>query len=484
MSQFIAWVIVALLLVAVAAMAIIINRNNTANSIAAAQNGSLEERRRELIQREERISEREDRLTESGQLLREESLRINEEYGRVRTQREELEEANHEISRIKTAAEAELARIGGLSHEEAVAEVMEEARSRAKVSATLKAKQLEADIIGSAQQRAAEVLATTIQRVAAEQTAEAVITSVDLPREELKGRIIGREGRNIRVFEQVTGVNVIIDDTPGVVLLSCFDPVRREAARLTLTELIGDGRINPARIEEMHARSQARVAEECRRAGVEALEDLDINDVAEPLLPVIGSLQYRTSYGQNVLSHLRECARLAGAMAAELGLDAQSCKRAAFMHDIGKALVTAGDGSHALEGAELAAKHGEPPEVVNSIASHHGEVEANCVEAVITQAADTISSSRPGARRESLEAYVKRLESIEEIGLAHSGVDRVYAMQSGREVRVVVLPDQVSDDETQILAADIAAEIQDKLAYPGNVKVTVVRESRATAMAH
>lgn len=484
MSQIIAWVIVALLLVAVAAMAIIINRNNTANSIAAAQNGSIEERRRELIQREERLSEREDRLTESGQLLREESLRINEEYGRVRTQREELEEANQEISKLKATVQTELERIGGLSREEASAEVMEEARVSARSAATLQAKQLEADIIGAAQQRAAEVLATTIQRIAAEQTAETVVTSVDLPREELKGRIIGREGRNIRVFEQVTGVNVIIDDTPGVVLLSCFDPVRRQAARLTLTELIDDGRINPARIEEIHARSQATVAEECRRAGVEALEDIGINDVAEPLLAVIGSLQYRTSYGQNVLSHMCECARLAGSMAAELGLNAKSCKRAAFMHDIGKALVTAGDGSHALEGAELAAKHGESPEVVNAIASHHGEVEANCVEAVITQAADTISSSRPGARRESLEAYVKRLESIEEIGLAHSGVDRVYAMQSGREVRVVVLPERISDDETQVLAADIAAEIQDKLAYPGNVKVTVVRESRATAIAH
>lgn len=484
MSQIIAWVIVALLLVAVAAMAIIINRNNTANSIAAAQNGSMEERRRELIQREERLSEREDRLTESGQLLREESLRINEEYGRVRTQREELEEANQEISKLKDTVQAELERIGGLSRDEASAKVMEEVRVKARAAATLQAKQLEAEIIGSAQQRAAEVLATTIQRIAAEQTAETVVTSIDLPREELKGRIIGREGRNIRVFEQVTGVNVIIDDTPGVVLLSCFDPVRRQAARLTLSELIDDGRINPARIEEIHTRSQDRVAEDCRRAAVEALEDLGINDVAEPLLTVIGSLQYRTSYGQNVLSHMCECARLAGSMAAELGLNAQSCKRAAFMHDIGKALVTAGDGSHALEGAELAAKHGESPEVVNAIASHHGEVEANCVEAVITQAADTISSSRPGARRESLEAYVKRLESIEEIGLAHSGVDRVYAMQSGREVRVVVLPERISDDETQILAADIAAEIQDKLAYPGNVKVTVVRESRATAMAH
>lgn len=444
---------------------------------------ALEKQSAVLAERQQKLNEREDNLTAESKRLREESSRISEELARVRERRDEIENAKDELAKSQELVTSELERISGLTHEEAREQIIAKVESDAKLRASKLAKKISDEIINDAQNKAKKVVVTAIQRVAAEQTSESVITTVDLPSDDMKGRIIGREGRNIRVLEQVTGVNVIIDDTPGVVLLSCFDPVRREAARLTLNELVADGRINPARIEEMHKRSEEEVADSCRRAAVEALNSLNITDIAEQLLPVIGALQYRTSYGQNVLQHMVECGRLGGAMAAELGLDVDSCKRAAFMHDIGKAVVTSGDGSHALEGAELAKRYGESEEVVNAIASHHGEVPMTCVEAALAQAADSISGSRPGARRESLESYVHRLERIEQIGLQHDGVDRVYAMQSGREVRVMVLPDRVPDGKTQQLADQIADEIQNELTYPGNVKVMVVRESRATATA-
>jgi ribonuclease Y len=322
-----------------------------------------------------------------------------------------------------------------------------------------------------------------IQRVASEQTSESVVSSVHLPGDDMKGRIIGREGRNIRSFEQVTGVNVMIDDTPESVLLSCFDPVRREAARMTLAELVRDGRIHPARIEEVHERSKNQIAEQCIRAAEDALAEVGISDLHPALLPILGTLKYRTSYGQNVLKHLVECAHLAGLMAAELRLDVAQCRRAAFLHDIGKALTHEVEGSHAIIGADLARKYGENPDIVHAIEAHHNEVEVRTVEAVLTQAADAISGSRPGARRESLESYVQRLERLEEIAGARDGVDKVFAMQAGRELRVMVAPDAVDDIEAQVLARDIAKQIEEELTYPGQIRVTVVRESRATETA-
>jgi len=319
--------------------------------------------------------------------------------------------------------------------------------------------------------------------VASEQTSESVVSAVHLPGDDMKGRIIGREGRNIRAFEQVTGVNVMIDDTPESVLLSCFDPVRRETARLTLTELVRDGRIHPARIEEVHERSKGQIEQQCLRSAEDALADVGISDLHPALLPILGTLRYRTSYGQNVLKHLVESAHIAALMAGELGLDVAQCKRSAFLHDIGKALTHEVEGSHAIIGADLARKYGEHPDVVHAIEAHHNEVEVRTVEAVLTQAADAISGSRPGARRESIEAYVQRLESLEKIAAAREGVDKVFAMQAGREIRVMVAPDVVDDIEAQVLARDLAKQIEEELTYPGQIKVTVVRESRATETA-
>jgi ribonuclease Y len=310
-----------------------------------------------------------------------------------------------------------------------------------------------------------------------------VVSVLHLPSDEMKGRIIGREGRNIRAFEQVTGVNLIIDDTPEAVLLSCFDPVRREVARLALEALVLDGRIHPQRIEDQVERSQKEVEALCLRAAEDALADVGITDLHPELVPVLGRLRYRTSYGQNVLKHLIESAHIAGLMAAELGLDVDLLKRAAFLHDIGKALTHEAEGSHALVGAELARRYGEAEDVVHAIEAHHNEVEPHTVEAVLTQAADAVSGGRPGARRESLESYIKRLQRLEELAQTHEGVQKVFAMQAGREVRVMVQPDVVDDLAAQVLARDIAKQVEEELTYPGQIRITVVRESRASEFA-
>jgi len=299
----------------------------------------------------------------------------------------------------------------------------------------------------------------------------------------MKGRIIGREGRNIRAYEAVTGVNVIIDDTPEAVLLSCFDPVRREVGRLTLEALILDGRIHPQRIEEQYERAKAEVEALCVRAGEDALVEVGIAEMHPELIALLGRLRYRTSYGQNVLKHLVESAHLAGIMAHELRLPAPLAKRGTLLHDIGKALTHEVEGSHALIGAELARRYEEDDEVVHAIEAHHNEVEPRSIGAVLTQAADQISGGRPGARRESLESYVKRLERIEQIAAEKPGVDKVFAMQAGREVRVMVVPDAVDDIGAQVLARDVAKQIEDELTYPGQIRVTVVRESRSTEIA-
>jgi ribonuclease Y len=344
------------------------------------------------------------------------------------------------------------------------------------------------DIEAQAQQegetRAREIITTSIQRLATEQTTESVITVLHLPNDDMKGRIIGREGRNIRAFESVTGVNLIIDDSPEAVLLSCFDPVRREVARIALEALVLDGRIHPQRIEDAHERAKTEVDDLCLRAAEDALVDVGITDLHPELIALLGRLRFRTSYGQNVLKHLVESAHIAALMAGELGLDPGLLRRCAFLHDIGKALTHEVEGSHASVGAEVARKYGESADVVHAIEAHHNEVEPRTVEAVLTQAADAISGGRPGARRESLEAYVKRLERLEQIGLNHDGVDKVFAMQAGREVRVMVLPDAVDDIQAQVIAREIAKQVESDLTYPGHIRVTVIRESRASEIAH
>src|SRR6202046_4213560 len=367
--------------------------------------------------------------------------------------------------------------------DQAKAELVAGIENQAKREAALIVRDIEKEAQKDGQKRARKIVTLAIQRVASEQTRESVVSVLHLPADEMKGRIIGREGRNIRAFETVTGVNLIIDDTPEAVLLSCFVPVRREVGRLTLERLVLDGRIHPQRIEEAYERSKADIEQLCVRAGEDALVDVGITEMHPELTNLLGRLRYRTSYGQNVLKHLVESAHIAGMMASELGMDPVLMKRCTLLHDIGKALTHEVQGSHALIGAEIARRYGESEDVVHAIEAHHNEVEVRTVEAVLTQAADAISGGRPGARRESLELYVKRLERLEQIAGAHDGVEKVFAMQAGREIRVMVKPDRIDDIQAQVIARDIAKQVEEELTYPGQIRVTVVRESRATEFA-
>jgi ribonuclease Y len=399
----------------------------------------------------------------------------------VAADRRQLEQDEDDQRR---AAVAELERIAELTAEQAKLELLGSVESSARRDAANLVRTIEAEARAEGNDRARAIVVEAVQRVASEQTAETVVSVLHLPSDEMKGRIIGREGRNIRAFESVTGVNVIIDDTPEAVLLSCFDPVRREIGRITLEKLVLDGRIHPHRIEEIHESAKVEVDELCLRAARDALADVGITDLDDRLIPTLGRLKYRTSYGQNVLGHLIETAHIAGIMASELGLEPALIKRSAFLHDIGKALTHEVEGSHAIVGAELLRKFGESEAVAHAVEAHHNEVAPRTVEAVLTQAADACSAARPGARRESLEAYVKRLERIEEIATARPGVERVFAMQAGREVRVMVLPNEVDDLAAGVMAREVAKQIEDELTYPGQIRVTVVRESRATEVAH
>jgi ribonuclease Y len=379
---------------------------------------------------------------------------------------------------------ATLERIAGLTADQARVELLASVESTARRDAASLVRKIEAEARAEGTDRARAIVVEAVQRVASEQTSETVVSVLHLPSDEMKGRIIGREGRNIRAFESVTGVNVIIDDTPEAVLLSCFDPVRREIGRITLEKLVLDGRIHPHRIEEIYETAKTEVDELCFRAARDALADVGITDLDDRLIPTLGRLKYRTSYGQNVLGHLIETAHIAGVMASELGLEPALIKRSAFLHDIGKALTHEVEGSHAIIGAELLRKYGEDEAVAHAVEAHHNEVQPRTVEAVLTQAADACSAARPGARRESLETYVKRLQRIEEIAGSKPGVEKVFAMQSGREVRVMVLPNDVDDLAAGVIAREVAKQIEDELTYPGQIRVTVVRESRATEVAH
>jgi ribonucrease Y len=432
--------------------------------------------RSDLERRENRLAEREGRLDA-------ESRAVEQRSAGVEQARQELEQQRQELARLDGERRDELERVAGLTADQAKAELVAGIENQAKREAALIVRDTENQARRDGEQRARRIVTLAIQRVASEQTSESVVSVLHLPGDEMKGRIIGREGRNIRAFESVTGVNLIIDDTPEAVLLSCFDPVRREVGRLTLERLVQDGRIHPQRIEEAYERSKTEVGQLCAKAGDDAMIELAITDMHPELVTLLGQLRYRTSYGQNVLGHLVESAHIAAMMASELGLDPALLKRCTVLHDIGKALTHEVEGSHALIGAEIARRYGEPPDVVHAIEAHHNEVEVRTVEAVLTQAADAISGGRPGARRESLEAYIKRLERLEEIASAHDGVDKVFAMQAGREIRVMVKPDRVDDIQAQVIARDVAKQVEDELTYPGQIRVTVVRESRATEFA-
>jgi ribonuclease Y len=429
------------------------------------------------------LERREARLIEREQRLDDETRRIDDAQGLLARRTEELDERAKTLDEADVAARQELERVAHLTADQAKSELTKTIENQAKREAQLTVKTIEKEAKTEADKRARKIVTLAIQRVAVEQTSESVVSVMHLPGEEMKGRIIGREGRNIRAFESVTGVNLIIDDTPEAVLLSCFDPVRREIGRLTLQQLIGDGRIHPQRIEEAYERGRSEIELICQRSGEDTMTELGITDMHPELISLLGRLRYRTSYGQNVLQHLVESAHIASMMASELRMDAALLKRCTVLHDIGKALTHEVEGSHALIGAEIARKYGEPEDVVHAIEAHHNEVEVRTVEAVLTQAADAISGGRPGARRESLENYVRRLERLEEIATAHEGVEKVFAMQAGREIRIMVKPDSIDDIQAQVVARDIAKQVEEELTYPGQIRVTVVRESRATEFA-
>jgi ribonucrease Y len=440
-----------------------------AEAAASAAKDEAHRLRADFERREDRLGEREHRVDELARKADERAA--------------ELDARKAELDRLSAERQAELERIAGLTTEAAKAELVAAIENQAKRDATRIVRDIEADAQKEGNKRARKIVTLAIQRIASEQTSESVVSVLHLPGDEMKGRIIGREGRNIRAFESVTGVNLIIDDTPEAVLLSCFDPVRREIARLTLERLIADGRIHPQRIEDAYERGRAEIEQLCVRAGEDTLVELGITDMNPELSALLGRLRYRTSYGQNVLKHLIESAHIAGMMASELRLDPALLKRCTVLHDIGKALTHEVEGSHALIGAEIARRYGESEDVVHAIEAHHNEVEVRTVEAVLTQAADSISGGRPGARRESLEMYVKRLERLEQIAAGHEGVEKVFAMQAGREIRVMVKPEGVDDIQAQVIARDIAKQVEEELTYPGQIRITVVRESRAIEFA-
>lgn len=436
----------------------------------------LRQRRSEIQRLEERILKREEDLDEKireAEETREKAYRLKEEAEVLKKEAEETL-----IKQVK-----ELERISGLTVEQAKEMVLEKAKEEARLEAARIYKEEEEKALQEADRKAKEIISTAIQRYASDLAAETTVSVVTLPSDDMKGRIIGREGRNIRTFENLTGINLIIDDTPEAVTLSSFDPIRREIAKRTLEKLILDGRIHPARIEEVYEKVKAEIEEEFKEVGEEAIFELGLSGVHPEIVRLLGRLKFRTSYGQNVLQHSIEVAHFAGIMADELGLDSKLARRAGLLHDIGKAVDHEIQGSHDKIGAELARKYKESEEVVNAIEAHHGLAPFLTVEAVLVQAADAISASRPGARRETLESYIKRLEQLEKIASSFTGVEKCYAMQAGREVRVIVKPDEISDEEAEIIARELAKKIESEMEYPGQIKVTVIRERRAVEYA-
>ncbi|OAA24752.1 ribonucrease Y [Frankia sp. EI5c] len=443
----------------------------------------LRSQRAELRGWDTRLSQREQRLAEQSTAVEEQARRLQLREEELAAREAGLDGRETDLAGQEARLRRELERAAGLTSAEARTELVKVVEDQARLEAAVRVREVEARAEEEGEDRARRIVTLAIQRVASEQTAESVVSVLHLPSDEMKGRIIGREGRNIRAFESVTGVNVLIDDTPEAVLLSCFDPVRRETARITLAALVSDGRIHPHRIEEEYARAEREVMAKCVRAGEDALIDVGIAEMHPELITLLGRLRYRTSYGQNVLAHLVESAHLAGIMAAELRLPPAIAKRGTLLHDLGKALTHEVEGSHAIVGAEIARRYGEHEDVVHAIEAHHNEVEPRSIGAVLTQAADQISGGRPGARRDSLESYVKRLERIEQIAAERPGVEKVFAMQAGREVRVMVVPELVDDVAAHLLARDVAKQIEDELTYPGQIRVTVVRETRAIGLA-
>ena len=438
-----------------------------------------EEVDRELAARQAESVRRQERLVgEQADLERRETELERREQG-ISDRETHARQLQEELKTTKEQSLLELERVSGLTVNEAKEEVLARSEELVRHELARRVRQLEEEAQSEARRRARNLVADALQRVAASHAAETTVSLVELPSDDMKGRIIGREGRNIRTLEHLTGVDIIIDDTPGAVVLSSFDGIRREIAKITLTKLIEDGRIHPARIEEMYYQSKAELDDHIRQAGEQAVFEANCGDFHEEIVKILGRLRYRTSYGQNVLKHTLEVVQLAGIMASELDASVKTAKRAALLHDLGKALTHEVEGSHAMISAQYARRYGESQGVVHAIEAHHYEVQPQTVEAVLLIAADAISASRPGARGESLEGYIKRLESLEELASQKQGVDKVYALQAGREIRVIVRPEEIDDDQAVLLSHEIAREIEEHLEYPGQIKVTVIRESRA-----
>jgi len=443
-----------------------------------------EARRREDVERQEkRISQRSDRLDERSSTTTERERAQDQRKESLELRASELEMKVAEIAALEAQVRTRLEETAGLSAAEARKELFDELLDEAKADAANEMREIREEAERNAEEEARKIVCLAIQRMAADLTAEMTVSVVQLPSDEMKGRIIGREGRNIRAFEQATGIDVIIDDTPEAVVLSGFDPVRREIARIAMERLIEDGRIHPGRIEESVDRARGEVEEAMVEAAEEVLYELGIHNVHPEIVKVLGHLKFRTSYGQNQLQHAREVALLAGSMAAELGLDVQKTKRAGILHDVGKGLTHEHEGTHVELGYRLCEKHGEDPIVLNAIRAHHDEEPHHFAETFLVTAADAISGSRPGARREMFEGYVKRLEKLEELATEQPGVERCFAIQAGRELRVMVEPEKVSDAEMAQISETVARKIEEELQYPGQIKVVVVRETRAVDFA-
>lgn len=436
----------------------------------------MNRRRKSLENTEQRLQNRQEQMDKRLDQIETREKKVSQKENRLAQQTAELEKAEQQRN-------DELQRVARMSEEEARATLLQEVEKKSRHEMARVIREVEAQVAETAERRAREIITVAVERVASDHVTEYAVSTVSLPSDEMKGRIIGRQGRNIRAIEQVTGVDLVVDDTPEAILISSFDPVRREVARIALSKLVADGRIHPARIEKEVEKAQQEVEQIIQEAGEQALIETNNQGLHRELQRILGRLKYRTSYGQNQYYHAIETSHLAAAIASELHADVKTARMGGLLHDIGKAVTHEIDGPHAIVGAEIAKRYGVNPKVVNCIASHHGEVEPESIEAVIVAAADAISGARPGARRESLEAYIKRVTALEEIGNSFAGVNQTFAIQAGREVRVIVRPDELDDLQVIELSKDIAKKIEDNLEYPGQIRVTVIRETRSVAHA-
>ncbi len=441
-----------------------------------SQEREFRERRNELQRLDRRLQQREENLEKKQSLLERQKQELTDREGK-------LEQEEAQIAQKIEQWRDELEKIAGMTSEEAKKLIMNSMENEARHDAQVIINKIEQEATATADKKARDILITTIQRLSTEVSSEITVASVSLPNDEMKGRIIGREGRNIRTLETLTGVDVIIDDTPEAVVISCFDPIRKEIARRSLERLITDGRIHPARIEEVVQKVTKEISQIIYEEGEKVLFDLGVHNMSQECVRALGRLHFRTSYGQNVLNHSKEVAILAGMLAAEVGADREIAKRGALLHDIGKGIETDGDGNHAELGMDLARKNGEDNRVINAIGSHHNDIEPNSVESILVQIADAISAARPGARRETLNNYIKRLENLERIAGEFDGVEKTFAIQAGRELRIMVNHDKIGDDKAKDLAKEIAKKIESELRYPGRIKVTIIRETRVVEYA-